>query len=196
MLKVRPAICLLTFLLLLPGCDHSREENVRHQEISEEETDRAIKEVFAESSGTDAGHHPEGLSRFFENLSSASRSDSALDPDRFLSIDAMAASLKSTDSMKKAPRDFVENLKKALDQQKEKIGGNLQLLGFDDFKVLFVEESPQGGKLVYTRLYARSKTTPFRNAISEDTSRPPSAQKSTGTARPPLLRFGHNLSLP
>ena len=84
------AFCAFTLGILTTGCRDSDKVKVEHREYSEEETEKAVQKAFVEQTDGAIQEVPAGVDRFFTLLGRATRSETEIDGEQFLSMDGNA----------------------------------------------------------------------------------------------------------
>lgn len=140
--------------IFFTACKDSPEENISYEEISDADSQDAIKKAFIDSSeGIPEAKIPDGIEKYFRLLGKAARSGNPVDTERFLSIFGMLSALESSGALdsftSKEKRGFDKGFRGAASQ----LGTSLQQMAYDDFKISLVEKIDDDQRLVYTKLY-------------------------------------------
>lgn len=150
-LRLQGLIALL--MVFLPSCKESEDQKVKYQEISEEETKKSIQRAFVEGQDDNSAANEGEFRAFFEELSKATQSEEAIDPERFVSIEAMMSALKSAGSLDDLSKSQQQGFERGFRSAIPKLADGLRYPLFDRFKIGLIENLSAETKLVYVRLY-------------------------------------------
>ena len=147
------ALCAFTLGILTTGCRDSDKVKVEHREYSEEETEKAVQKAFVEQTDGAIQEVPAGVDRFFTLLGRATRSETEIDGDQFLSMAGMLSAIASAGSLDSFSPGEKKAFSKGFRAATGQLGASLRQAAYDQHKIQLIEKLDDDKLLVYTRLY-------------------------------------------